>query len=879
MHLPQFRFGHLFRIGHLLRSIGAKVIAMTLVMAALTGVSIVTSQRLFDRVTADLGALTANGVPALSASMVLADDVAAISAAATEMMLSTHPGFLQAQSGVAVEGLDKLRIALADLETGGTEMRKLQEVTDVLATNLDALLNKRQAEFRARIQLDKLQANISLTGKKLDAAVRTMRAEVGEKLATIVGTGALPTLVDDPMRDVLRQQQALGVLTARQEALSASMAGLLGASSALQLEKANEQVASDAALLAQVADSAGPDLITLVQETVAAATNDGMLVKTSGELLVLQRDARKAAVAVRDSLQQIAEAASSHGATELADIIELTATVDDSMIRGAQRLQQIGFATATIFALITLAITQMVAAPLQRLAKATRQLAEGDETAIDGLPRGTGEIAAMVEALHVFRSNARENVRLQAEEREASRRQREAEEVATRAETARLEAEKRRIAEDAAREQARILRETEDQKRRSDEQALITSSLADGLRRLAEGDLSARIDAEFPGGYRALKDDFNSAMSALCDIVLAMRGSTDLLEHTTDSIAVAAAQLSARTESAAATIEQSAAALTELSGSVRSTAGHASEAERIAADARSKADTSHERVQGAIAAMDGIEESSRRIGRIIDVIEDIAFQTNLLALNAGIEAARAGEAGRGFAVVATEVRSLAQRSSSAAHEIGALIQDSGAQVQNGVGIVRGVGNSLDEIVTAFAVVSNQISGIVQATREQTLSVDEVNTSVNHLDSATLENAQMASDASSSAQTLRRGCGDLRLAVERFSGVDDAKPHTGPELAESDNVEGGGRTASDRRNRATTDGAVADADPDPRPGHQQAAAATAGRNRPSAAQRRSAYPSRHDSPDGGASPDAQAAEAWQGSKTAEDLPVRKTAAQS
>ena len=878
MLLPQFRFGHSFRFAYLLRSIGAKVIAMALVMAALTGVSIITSQRLFDSVTRDLSALTTQGVPALSASMVLTDDVAAISAAATEMMISTHPGFLKAQASVANERLAKLRTALLDLKAGGTGIKQLEDVTDVLGSNLDSLLNTRQSEFQARIQLEKLQSQIALTGKKLHAAIRTKRVEIGGELARGIGAGTLPMLVDDALRKALRQQQALLVLTTRQEELSASLAATFNASSALQLEKASEQVDTNAALLAQISDSAGPDLAQLAEEAVAAATNDGMLVQTSGELLVLQRDARKAAVAVRDSLQQIAEAASGHGAHELADITELAATVDDSMVRGGLRLQQIGFATATIFALITLAIIQMVAAPLQRLAKATRDLAEGDETAVDGLPRGTGEIAEMVQALHVFRSNARENVRLHAEEREASRRQREAEEAATRAETTRLEAEKRRIAEDATREQARVSQETEDQKRRADEQALITSSLADGLRRLAEGDLSARIDAEFPGGYRALKEDFNSAMSALSDIVSAMRGSTDLLEHTTDSIAVAAAQLSARTESAAATIEQSAAALTELSGSVRSTAGHASEAERIAADARSKADTSHERVQGAIAAMDGIEESSRRIGRIIDVIEDIAFQTNLLALNAGIEAARAGEAGRGFAVVATEVRSLAQRSSSAAHEIGALIQDSGAQVQNGVGIVRSVGNSLDEIVTAFAVVSNQISGIVQATREQTLSVDEVNTSVNHLDSATLENAQMASDASSSAQTLRRGCSDLRLAVERFSGVDNTGAHTGSELAYSSNAEGGGLHA-DRLNATTTIGAEEGVHSDARPDHHGVAAAADHRTAGIAAKRRSAIERGYDRPDSRAPKVGKSVDEWKNSSTTHNSSPRKTATQS
>ena len=274
--------------------------------------------------------------------------------------------------------------------------------------------------------------------------------------------------------------------------------------------------------------------------------------------------------------------------------------------------------------------------------------------------------------------------------------------------------------------------------------------------------------------------------------------------------------------------------------------------------------------------MDGIEESSRRIGRIIDVIEDIAFQTNLLALNAGIEAARAGEAGRGFAVVATEVRSLAQRSSSAAHEIGALIQDSGAQVQNGVGIVRGVGNSLDEIVTAFAVVSDQISGIVQATRAQALNVDEVNTSVNHLDSATLENAQMASDASSSAQTLRRGCGDLRLAVERFSGVDDADATANGEQNPRQDV------TDSRQAVASSLSRDADAGPDGSAerirDHQQNGGG-AGGGGPAATLPRAAAQAGRGPQDRGTSTAKPGAGDWHAAEETADLPVRTTAART
>jgi|GEM_PF-1004918 len=769
--------------GTLFRSIGVRVIALTLVMAALTGVSIVVAQRLFDSVTHDLAEITRTGVPTISATMALRDYIDVIRAAATEIMLARNVNTLTTETYLANEALAKLGKAIGSLPgSSGAEAARLSEAAEGLGRNLDRLTAARQAEFDAGARLDRLRTAATTSSASLDAAVLTMRREVDARLAG-AGAQGMPLLPSEEsaLREDLRRQQFLFRLDSQKQALAKSIADLSRAEMAPALAAAGDRMAQEAKALADLTGEAGPELEPLIQAFLAAASGDRSLVTTHEHVLTMQREARNATRAVRDDLREIAVAASGYGETELAGMSGMAERVENDMTRGGHWLLQIGLATVAAFAFATLGITAWVAVPLARLAHATIRLAKGDEAGIDALGRGQGEIAAMVRALHVFRDNARETVRLQAEEREASRRQREAEAAAARAEARRLEAEASRAAEDAAREQARILKDTEEkaaraaaetaeQRRRAEEQALITSTLAQGLRRLAEGDLSTRIEADFPGGYRALKDDFNRAMDALADIVSAVKGSAGLLEHATDAIAVAAAQLSTRTESAAATLEQSAAAVTELSASVSATATRAGAVERVAEEARRKADMSHERVQGAIAAMDGIEEASRRIGRIIDVIEDIAFQTNLLALNAGIEAARAGEAGRGFAVVASEVRSLAQRSSGAAHEIGALIEDSGIQVQSGVAMVRGVGTSLDEIVTAFAAVSQKISGIVGATRAQAISVSEVNASVSHLDSATQDNAQMAGDASRSAQTLRRGCEDLRLAVERFSGL-------------------------------------------------------------------------------------------------------------
>lgn len=185
----------------------------------------------------------------------------------------------------------------------------------------------------------------------------------------------------------------------------------------------------------------------------------------------------------------------------------------------------------------------------------------------------------------------------------------------------------------------------------------------------------------------------------------------------------------------------------------------------------------------AMSAMATIEDSSKQIGQIIQVMEDIAFQTNLLALNAGVEAARAGEVGRGFAVVASEVRALAQRSSDSAAEIRSLIKNSNDSVNNGVKLVSEMGSSIEVILNEVVGISSRVQDIASGAAEQATGLDEMNVGITLLDEVTQQNAALSSQSSESGRALREKASGLRHVVSRFD-LGDA----GWEMADIDEVQ-------------------------------------------------------------------------------------------
>jgi methyl-accepting chemotaxis protein len=298
-------------------------------------------------------------------------------------------------------------------------------------------------------------------------------------------------------------------------------------------------------------------------------------------------------------------------------------------------------------------------------------------------------------------------------------------------------------------------------------QAEVVTSLADGLSRLARGDLTVTIDAELKGPYGRIREDFNSAASSLRAVMGAVRSTTAIICSGADEIASAADDLARRTEQQAASLEETASALDQITATVKRSSTGAQDAFQVASDARAEAERSGGVVREAVNAIHDIQQSAGQISSIIGVIDEIAFQTNLLALNAGVEAARAGDAGKGFAVVAAEVRALAQRSAEAAKEIKALISASGQQVERGVGLVGETGKALNAIVERVASIDGLVSQIAQSAREQSAGLGEVNVAVNQMDNVTQQNAAMVGQATAAAAQLKREALELGELMGQF----------------------------------------------------------------------------------------------------------------
>ena len=300
------------------------------------------------------------------------------------------------------------------------------------------------------------------------------------------------------------------------------------------------------------------------------------------------------------------------------------------------------------------------------------------------------------------------------------------------------------------------------------ERGLVVRSFGAGLAKLAEKDMTHRLSDDLPAGYKKLQDDFNSAAgyldAALDKVVVNATGVRSGMEE----IAAASEDLAHRTEQQAANLEQTTAALGEIREAAHKTAESAKRAKAGAASAKADAAHSGDVVRRTVTTMNKIAESSKEIGQIIGVVDEIAFQTNLLALNAGVEAARAGEVGRGFAVVASEVRALAQRSSEAAKEIRRLIGASSAQVNDGVVQVGEAGASLERIAGHVTEITDGINEIAQTAEDQANGLRELSVAVDQMDSLTQQNAAMAEQATAAARSLHHETAELFSLINEFS---------------------------------------------------------------------------------------------------------------
>jgi methyl-accepting chemotaxis protein len=293
-------------------------------------------------------------------------------------------------------------------------------------------------------------------------------------------------------------------------------------------------------------------------------------------------------------------------------------------------------------------------------------------------------------------------------------------------------------------------------------------------RRVAAGDLSARPQATSKDEIGELQDALAYMNDHLLELVRDIRTGSNAIATASSEIAAGNLDLSSRTEEQASSLEETASSMEQLTSTVAQNRDNARQASVLAMSASEVAGRGGAVVSQVVATMGSINESSKKIGDIISVIDGIAFQTNILALNAAVEAARAGEQGRGFAVVATEVRNLAHRSAAAAKEIKELIGDSVSKVEDGARLVDQAGATMNDIVGSVKRVTDIIGEITSATEEQTAGIGQINQAIAQMDQVTQQNASLVEQAAAASEEMQGQAARLAEVVSVFK-LDDGSP--------------------------------------------------------------------------------------------------------
>lgn len=472
----------------------------------------------------------------------------------------------------------------------------------------------------------------------------------------------------------------------------------------------------------------------------------------------------------------------------------VTAVVRDTMTL----LLAIAGIAIVVMSILSVVLSRVIARPIPRLNAAMGRIAERDFAAEVPYTVQSNEIGAMARAVEVFRDNGlkvaemteAEAVRIVEAEAERRRTMSELQlsfgHVVDAASAGDFD---QRVNATFADAELNVLAESVNALVGTVQRGL--AETASVLGALAKTDLTHRVQGSYRGAFEQLKSDTNAVADKLFDIVLELRSTSGTLKVATGEILAGANDLSDRTSRQAATIEETSAAMEQLSATVLENAARAEEASQTAIQVTDAAVVSGAVMADATAAMERIRESSAKVSEIIKMIDGIAFQTNLLALNASVEAARAGEAGKGFAVVAIEVRRLAQSAAEASSEVKGLIEQSTNEVLGGSRLVSQAAERLGGVLEEARRNTAQMEEIAKRSREQATAIQQVNASVRLMDEITQHNAALVEQTNAAIAQTEEQAVALDHIVDVF--------HTGTPSGEVDKVSTAqGKSASHRR---------------------------------------------------------------------------------
>lgn len=571
------------------------------------------------------------------------------------------------------------------------------------------------------------------------AGVLAMGGLVYERLEHIESVRTFNRQVNAGWREAMESRAAL-------TRMENSLRGYLLTTDAVYIEKFQKHRASFDAHIAKYTEAASaiPNAMLSAEKAVVATASwqrdivekSISLAKEPGTLGAARQLALSdAAGAIIDPAEEAVDALAALTKSQA----ETNATEQQRAYGNSVFTLEVGIALLVLTSLGTATLlSRSIAAPIVLLRGAMEKLAKGDRTVEVPATGRKDEVGAMASTVLTFKQAAIEQVRLEEE------------------------AVANRSAQEAQRDRHSLVEAA-----KADDLKQFVFAVEDGFNGLSAGDLTTRMDGVVAAEFEPIRLKFNESIAALEETIGAVVSGVSAMRTGLSEISVASGYLAQRTEQQAASLEETVAALAEVTRGVNQTAQGAGRAQSQAAAAQKNAEKGGEIVGRAIDAMSEIEQSSDQIGKIIGVIDEIAFQTNLLALNAGVEAARAGEAGRGFAVVAQEVRGLAQRSAEAAKEIKNLISTSSAQVAKGVELVSASGGSLKEIVIQVGEMTNVVAAIAASAGEQAHSLKEVSMAADNMDKVTQQNAAMVEETTAAAQTLSSETEELAILICRF----------------------------------------------------------------------------------------------------------------